>query len=86
MVRERPEARVHAGVLFLGGGPEPAWLKGSGPDGCLGADQHVRFDKELGALAQRYAEARHDDRWDMVPVATCRKLRCGFVAVCHGAG
>ena len=81
---ERPG--VHAGVLSLGGGAEPAWLRGSGSGGCLGAEEHARFEEELGALAERYAEARSDDRWETVPVATCRRLRCGFVSVCHGPG
>ena len=84
VLRARPEARVHVGVLFLGGGAEPAWLRGSGPEGCLGADQHLRFEKELGELAHRYTEARYDDRWETVPLATCQRLRCGFVSVCHG--
>lgn len=81
---ERP--RVHAGVLILGGAAEPVWLRGGGSGGCLGAEEHARFEEELGALAERYAEARYDDRWETVPVATCRRLRCGFVSVCHGPG
>ncbi|MFT3775745.1 MAG: UvrD-helicase domain-containing protein [Minicystis sp.] len=83
--RANPEARVRAGMLFLGGSAEPAFLRGSGPDASLDASEHARFEKDLATIAERFAEARYDDRWEAVPVATCRRLGCGFVAACHGA-
>jgi ATP-dependent helicase/nuclease subunit A len=82
--RADPEAGVRAGVLFLGGTPEPVWLRGSGTASTLTADDHAGFEKELGALAHRFAEARHGERFEGVAVATCQRLRCGFVSACHG--
>lgn len=71
-----PNASVRAGVLFLDGAPEPGFMS------ALGPEEQARFDKELSSLAQRFAEARYDDRWEPVPVAACRRLRCGFVEAC----
>jgi ATP-dependent helicase/nuclease subunit A len=83
--RSHPEARVRAGILFLGGAAEPVFLRGSGPEGSLDEAEMARFETDLGTIAGRYAEARYDDRWEATPVATCRKLGCGFVGSCHGA-
>jgi ATP-dependent helicase/nuclease subunit A len=80
-LRARPDARVRAGVLALGGGPEPIFLRG----GALDPEEMARFEKDLATIAQRYAEARYEDRWDGVPATACRRLGCGFVAACHGA-
>jgi ATP-dependent helicase/nuclease subunit A len=76
---------VRAGVLPLGSEAEPVWLRGRGAEGMLAAEEHARFEKELGALGQRMAEARYEDRFEGVAVGACRKLGCGFVEACHGA-
>jgi hypothetical protein len=73
-------------MLFLGGAAEPVFLRGAGAEGCLSAAELRRFEMELGALADRFGEARYEDRWEGVALATCQKLRCGFVAACHGVG
>ncbi|WP_437768301.1 UvrD-helicase domain-containing protein [Sorangium sp. So ce281] len=82
--RRHPDRPVRAGVLFVGAEVEPAWLPASGPMGTLTDDEHARFERELARLAERFAEARAEDRFDGVPVEACRKLRCGFVRACHG--
>ena len=78
-------AEVRAGVLPLDRDAEPVWLRGRGPGGALAAEEHARFEKELGALGQRMAEARYEDRFEGVAVGVCRKLGCGFIEACHGA-
>ncbi|WP_437978044.1 UvrD-helicase domain-containing protein [Sorangium sp. So ce295] len=82
--RRHPDRPVRAGVLFIGAEVEPVWLAASGPMGTLTDDEHARFERELARLADRFAEARAEDRFDGVPVEACRKLRCGFVRACHG--
>ncbi|WP_437536279.1 UvrD-helicase domain-containing protein [Sorangium sp. So ce726] len=82
--RRHPDRPVRAGVLFVGAEVEPVWLAASGPMGTLTDDEHARFERELARLAERFAEARAEDRFDGVPVEACRKLRCGFVRACHG--
>ncbi len=84
VARSRPAAAVRAGVLFLGGGAEIVWLPGGGPEGTLTAADHARFADEAGALAQRLAEATHDESFEGIPRARCQKLGCGFLAACHG--
>ena len=71
-------------MLFVGAEVEPVWLAASGPMGTLTDDEHARFERELARLAERFAEARAEDRFDAVPAEACRKLRCGFVRACHG--
>lgn len=82
--KRHPERPVRAGVLFLGAAVEPAWLRGSGPLGTIADDEHARFERELARLAERFAEARGEGRFDAVPLEACRRLRCGFVRACHG--
>ncbi|WP_437784813.1 UvrD-helicase domain-containing protein [Sorangium sp. So ce1097] len=82
--KRHPDRPVRAGVLFLGAAVEPAWLRGSGPQGTIADDEHARLERELARLAERFAEARAEGRFDGVPVETCRRLRCGFVRACHG--
>lgn len=82
--RRHPDRPIRAGVLFVGAEVEPVWLAASGPMGTLTDDEHARFERELARLAERFAEARAEDRFDGVPVEACRKLRCGFVRACHG--
>ncbi|WP_437281749.1 UvrD-helicase domain-containing protein [Sorangium sp. So ce375] len=82
--RRHPDRPVRAGVLFIGAEVEPVWLAGSGPMGAIADDDHTRFERDLARLADRFAEARAEDRFDGVPVEACRKLRCGFVRACHG--
>ncbi|WP_437593097.1 UvrD-helicase domain-containing protein [Sorangium sp. So ce1000] len=82
--RRHPERPVRAGVLFVGAEVEPVWLPASGPMGTIADDEHARFERELARLADRFAEARAEDRFDAVPVEACRRLRCGFVRACHG--
>ena len=78
--------RARAGVLFLGGGPEPVFARGGGPGGCLDDDDVTRFAGDLTSAASRLLEARHEDRWDGVAAAHCKKLGCGFLAACHSTG
>jgi len=85
VAQSSPDAAVRAGVLFLGGGVEIGWLRGSGWDGALTADDHARFEAEVGALAQRVAEATHEDRFEGIARSRCQRLACGFLAACHGA-
>src|SRR5262249_15029915 len=75
---------VRAGVIFLGGPPDPIWLPGAGPEGGLSAGDHERFAGELGGLAQRFADARYQDRFEGVAMASCKRLNCGFLPACHG--
>ncbi|MFO0762416.1 MAG: UvrD-helicase domain-containing protein [Byssovorax sp.] len=82
--RLHAEAKVRAGLLFLGGEPLPIWLEGQGPEDTLSREEHAHFEAELAALAQRFAEARYHDRFDLVPPARCAALGCGFLAACHG--
>ncbi|WP_437878231.1 UvrD-helicase domain-containing protein [Sorangium sp. So ce513] len=82
--KRHPDRPVRAGVLFLGAAIEPVWLTGSGPQGTIADDEHARFERELARLAERFAEARAEGRFDGVPIETCRRLRCGFVRACHG--
>jgi ATP-dependent helicase/nuclease subunit A len=77
-------ALVRAGVVFLGGATEPAMLPGAGTGGALSDAEHEAFEAELAVLGQRLAEARWSDRWEGVPVESCKRLRCGFVTACHG--
>ncbi|WP_434047267.1 MULTISPECIES: UvrD-helicase domain-containing protein [Sorangium] len=82
--KRHPDRPIRAGVLFLGAAAEPAWLRASGATGTIADDEHARFERELARLAERFSEARGEDRFDAVPVETCRRLRCGFVRACHG--
>ncbi|WP_437562446.1 UvrD-helicase domain-containing protein [Sorangium sp. So ce542] len=82
--RRHPDRPVRAGVLFLGAEVEPVWLEGSGPMGAIADEEHARFERELARLAERFAEATAEGRFDGVPVEACRRLRCGFVRACHG--
>lgn len=82
--RADASARVRAGHLWLGGGPDPILLPGTGPEASLSPAEIARFEKDLATIAARFAEARYDDRWDPVPAPTCRRLGCGFAAACHG--
>jgi ATP-dependent helicase/nuclease subunit A len=83
-VRERyPGQPVRAGVLYLAGPTEPAFLAGAGPSGAFSEEEHDEFERELSVLAGRYAQARYEDRWEGVPIDRCKQLHCGFVHVCH---
>ena len=79
-----PGKPVRAGVLFLGSSTEPVWLKADGPGGAISEEEHARFEQGLLWLAEQLAEARRADRFEGVPVETCRRLRCGFLEACHG--
>lgn len=85
MSRRHPERPVRAGVLFLGAQGEPSWLPAQGERGAISPEEHARFEQGLGWLAQRFAEARGNERWEPVAVETCRRLRCGFLEICHAA-
>ena len=76
---------VRAGTFFLDGGTTPAWLLGLGPSGALTDADHHRTERELAALASRFAEARFRDHFEGVPRATCQRLACGFIEACHGS-
>ncbi|NUP05495.1 MAG: UvrD-helicase domain-containing protein [Polyangiaceae bacterium] len=81
--RVAPDAKVRAGIVFLGGGSEPVWLAGAGGDGTLGARDHEAFEGELRKLAGAFATARASDTWPGEALPTCRRERCGFVTACH---
>ncbi|AKT42188.1 UvrD-helicase domain-containing protein [Chondromyces crocatus] len=84
-LHRRSEGRpIRAGVLFLGSKLEPTWLPAQGEGGALALEEHERFEQGLSWLAQGFAEARGNERWEPVPVETCRRLRCGFIEICHG--
>ena len=74
---------VRAGIVFLGSGGEPQWLKGSDGGDQLTAADHEATEGELLALTRQFAEARARDVFPGVPVHTCHRLHCGFVAACH---
>ncbi len=81
--RAAPEAEVRAGVLALGGaGAEIQWLSGD----ALGREDHARFEREVGGLVDRLAEARFEDRFEGIAKARCQRLGCGFLGACHGDG
>ncbi|WP_437818695.1 UvrD-helicase domain-containing protein [Sorangium sp. So ce1078] len=82
--RRHPDRPIRAGVLFVGAEVEPVWLKASGPTGSIADEEHARFERELARLAERFSEARAEDRFDGIPAEACRRLRCGFVRACHG--
>ena len=85
MVRREPERRIRAGVLFLAGSSsEPIFLDAQGPNGTISSAEHDAFCQHLTDLGERFAESRWADRFDPVPLETCRKLRCGFVGACYG--
>jgi ATP-dependent helicase/nuclease subunit A len=71
-------------VLFVGSQIEPVWLKANGERGAISAEEHARFEQGLAWLAQGFAEARGSERWEPVAVESCRRLRCGFLEICHG--
>jgi ATP-dependent helicase/nuclease subunit A len=81
VVRARPEAAVRVGVLHLEG-PDPR--PRSDTPAALSADEHARFERETSALARRFAEAHREGRFDGIVRPACERLRCGFVAACHG--
>jgi ATP-dependent helicase/nuclease subunit A len=82
--RRATSAPVRAGVIFLGGAPDPIWLPGAGAEGTLTDADHERFEAELISLSQRFVDARYQDRFEGVAASTCRRLRCGFLEACHG--
>jgi ATP-dependent helicase/nuclease subunit A len=83
LARARPGARVRAGILFLEGGEEPAWLAGRGPGGSLSDAEHDAFAGELEELAARLATARASGSFPPLALPGCRALGCGFVTACH---
>jgi ATP-dependent helicase/nuclease subunit A len=76
---------VRAGTVFLDGPATPTWLPGLGPGGALTEADHRRVERELAAVAPRFAEARYRDHFEGVPRTTCLHLSCGFVEACHGS-
>jgi ATP-dependent helicase/nuclease subunit A len=81
VVRARPEAVVRVGVILLDG-PDPRPRSDTGA--ALSADDHARFERDTSALARRFAEAHREGRFDGIVRPACERLRCGFVAACHG--
>jgi ATP-dependent helicase/nuclease subunit A len=84
IARRSPDRPVRAGVVYLGSSPEPVLLRGAGDGGAISAAEHDQFQTELEAIAHRYAEARHLERFEGVPPETCKRLSCGFINACHG--
>ncbi len=74
---------VRAGIVFLGSGGEPQWLAGSDGTDTLTAADHEATEGDLLELARRFASARQEDEFPGVPVHSCHRLHCGFVAACH---
>ncbi|MCK6593087.1 MAG: PD-(D/E)XK nuclease family protein, partial [Polyangiaceae bacterium] len=83
VARRAPGRPVRAGVLYLGSSPEPAILRGGTSDGSIAPADLDRFEQDLAALAHRYADARHAERFDPVQPEACRRLGCGFLNSCH---
>ncbi|MGH7330718.1 MAG: PD-(D/E)XK nuclease family protein, partial [Polyangiaceae bacterium] len=71
-------ASLRSGILFLGGDPsEPRWHVLSDP-----AELRMRIAK----LGSEVVLARWSELYPRAPIATCRKIRCGYVALCHPHG
>jgi ATP-dependent helicase/nuclease subunit A len=72
------DARVRAGVVFLGGAAaEPKWR-------APRPDDEVRA--ELAALGARLVEARWQERFPRAPQSTCRRIHCGYERLCWPRG
>jgi ATP-dependent helicase/nuclease subunit A len=68
-----PDARVRAGIVFLGAdAPEPRWLSLDAPDAL-----HAR----AASLARQLASS--PTSFARVAPARCRALGCGYLSLCH---
>ena len=69
---------LRSGILFLGGDPsEPKWHPLADP-----AVLRARIAK----LGNEVVLARWSELYVRAPIATCKKIRCGYVALCHPQG
>jgi hypothetical protein len=69
-------AKLRVGVVFLrGGGEEPIWR----PEVETGPEVSAR----IASLGARLVEARWSERFSREPLATCARIRCGYVPHCH---
>jgi ATP-dependent exoDNAse (exonuclease V) beta subunit len=66
---------VRTGLAFLKD-PDPAPRIATAPPS-------EPFVHELEALGHQLLSARTADAWDMQPLATCHRLRCGFIYRCY---
>jgi ATP-dependent helicase/nuclease subunit A len=63
-----------------------AFLKEADPSPQIAAAPPSEpFVDELAALGRDLARARAIDSWDMRPLSTCHRLRCGFIYRCYPA-
>ncbi|MEO8797747.1 MAG: PD-(D/E)XK nuclease family protein, partial [Polyangiaceae bacterium] len=71
-----PEAReTRAGILFLGGDPsEPKWH-------VLEAADVVRA--RIAKLGDKVVRSRWAGLYVRAPVTICKKIHCGYIALCH---
>ncbi|HWE30165.1 MAG TPA: hypothetical protein VHB97_19295, partial [Polyangia bacterium] len=61
-----------------------AFLKEADPAPAIAvAAPSEPFVDELAALGRDLAGARAGERWDMRPLSTCHRLRCGFIYRCY---
>ena len=74
-----PQARsLRSGILFLGGDPsEPKWHSLGDP-----AELRARIAK----LGNDVVLARWSGIHPRAPIATCRKIHCGYLGLCHPVG
>lgn len=84
VARANPDVSVRAGQISLAGSGDPTWIAGTGKEGSLSPADLASLETGLTSLAQRFTEARYDDKFPGVPVTTCKKLQCGFLSACHG--
>ena len=69
--------KVRAGIVFLGGSPEPRFRA---------AQNEATTKRFLVALAKRLQAARAADRFPRIEKTGCRAIRCGYEALCHPPG
>jgi len=63
-----------------------AFLKEGDPSPQIApAPPSAPFETELAALGHTLAAARAADAWEQRPLATCHRLRCGFIYRCYPA-
>jgi hypothetical protein len=63
-----------------------AFLKEADPTPAVAvAPPSAPFEAQLAELGRTLAAARAADAWEQRPLATCHRLRCGFIYRCYPA-
>lgn len=66
---------LRSGILFLGGDPsEPRWHE---------VADFAALRTRIASLGSDVVIARWAETFARAPVTTCRKIRCGYVGLCH---